>query len=136
MTSFPSEKENDSCYSLPPQNVSSTLTREIRDEYGIVFPTPPGPMTTPETRVENLLGSTLHLRDEIVIDNKNTSVMGRQPNPALAGLQRPPQRHNVTVEDVYNSKSSDNWSESSADKHVTTNQGTATTPTLRDEVYV
>jgi hypothetical protein len=53
----------------------------------------------------------LHLGDETVIGNQNTSpvIMGHPPTtPALASTQHPPQRHNITVEDVHSSASSDN----------------------------
>ena len=128
MISLPNEQESDGRHSSPLRNASSTLTRELRDKYGIAFPSPPEPMTNPEIRVESILDPTVGLNGATVIDDHNTSVMGSQPHhPAQAGIQRPPQRHNITVEDVH-SDQSDTWSKSSENLHDTKLPGTNTTP--------
>ena len=128
MISLPNEQESDGRHSSPLRNASSTLTRELRDKYGIAFPSPPEPMTNPDIRVESILDPTVGLNGATVIDDHNTLVMGSQPNhPAQAGTQRPPQCHNITVEDVH-SDQSDTWSKSSENLHDTKLPGTNTTP--------
>ena len=57
MSSVSSEQEQDSCHSLPLVLSSSAIIKDIHQEIGVLFPTPPT-MTVHENSVENLPGPT------------------------------------------------------------------------------
>jgi len=109
MISFSTEQEHNSRFSSPLPHASSTIVRDIQQEFGVSFPTLCWrPMTTPGHHVQNILDSTPNSAGHPATNT--STVMGGTP------LLQPPTGSPQTPVDSPNANHtiSDDWSETTA----------------------